>query len=361
MKIGIDVSQVIYGTGVSTYTEGLVKNLLDIDKKNEYVLFGSSLRRSKELENFYHSLKGNFKGIAYPLPPTFLDFIWNRLHRLNVERLIGPVDIYHSSDWTQPPTKAFKVTTIHDLVSVLYPEWSDPIIVSVNENRLMWVRKDVDAIISVSESTKRDLVELGFKSKKIFVVPEAVDEKLFNENVVDEPAVLKKHGLTKKYLLAVGVTKRKNINNIMKAFVKINKIMNRKFQLAVVGHKYTDKFDFAAGVKFLGSVDKNDLPALYSGAEVLVYPSLYEGFGLPILESMACGTPVVTSNVSSMKEVAGDAAVLVDPKSVESIKNGIKRAIGDGLGLKKKGLERAKDYSWEKTAHMTLKIYNNFL
>ncbi|KKQ96568.1 MAG: hypothetical protein UT23_C0029G0007, partial [Candidatus Woesebacteria bacterium GW2011_GWA1_39_12] len=107
MKIAIDISQSIYGTGVSWYTRSLVENLLTLDDQNEYLLFGGSLRRLGELRKFA-------KGKYYPIPPSLADFIWNRLHVLPIENLIGEVDVFHSSDWTQPPSKAFKVTTVHD-------------------------------------------------------------------------------------------------------------------------------------------------------------------------------------------------------------------------------------------------------
>ena len=121
MKIGIDISQVIYGTGVSTYTENLVKALLLQDKKNEYLLFGGSLRRRADLKTFVSELKGNFESKFFPIPPTLGDILWNRLHILPIEKLVGDLDVFHSSDWTQPPSKAFKVTTVHDLIPLKFP------------------------------------------------------------------------------------------------------------------------------------------------------------------------------------------------------------------------------------------------
>src|SRR6266404_2867139 len=114
MKIGIDISQVVYGTGVSIYTQEIVRNLLKIDMENQYVLLGGSLRRKKELEQFINRLRVTDSKVIL-LSPAVADLIWNRFHMLNVEKFIGKVDIFHSSDWTQPPTNAFKVTTVHDL------------------------------------------------------------------------------------------------------------------------------------------------------------------------------------------------------------------------------------------------------
>ena len=115
MKIGIDISQVIYGTGVSVYTRNLVKNLLVLDKKNSYVLFGGSARRRGDFESFLSSLKGSFQKKIVVFPPTLADILWNRLHVISPEVFVGKIDIFHSSDWAQPPGNFFKVTTIHDL------------------------------------------------------------------------------------------------------------------------------------------------------------------------------------------------------------------------------------------------------
>ncbi|MGB6839152.1 MAG: glycosyltransferase family 1 protein, partial [Microgenomates group bacterium] len=127
--------------------------------------------------------------------------------------------------------------------------------------------------------------------------------------------------------------------------------------LVFIGHLF-EKIEQRRGVRFVGHVSIDELPVFYSGAEALVYPSLYEGFGLPILEAFACRTPVVTSNISSLPEVAGGAAELVDPYDTDSIAEGIRAALGRRKGLIKKGLKRVEDFSWEKTAKMTLEVYN---
>ena len=170
MKIGIDISQIVYeGTGVATYTKNLISNLLAIDKKNEYVFFGSSLRRQKDLKRFTKNV--------WPIPPTLLDVLWNQLHILPIESLIGSLDIFHSSDWTQPPTKAKKVTTIHDLIVYKYPESSHPQIITTQKRRLDWVKKECDLIIVDSLATKKDCQEiLGIGESRLRVVYPAVGE-----------------------------------------------------------------------------------------------------------------------------------------------------------------------------------------
>src|SRR3989337_3862196 len=144
MKVGIDISGVIYETGVSVYTKNLVENLLKIDTLNEYVLFGGSLRRFGELQGKALSLlakRPNCKATIYPIAPSLAHFLWNRLHVFPIENLVGKIDVFHSSDWTQPKTKAFSITTIHDLVPLLYPKLSHPKIVSTHRARLKWVIK----------------------------------------------------------------------------------------------------------------------------------------------------------------------------------------------------------------------------
>lgn len=356
MKIGIDISSIIYGTGVSVYTKNLVENLLKYDKKNNYILFGGSLRRRKEIMDYISTLIGsNYKGIAYPFPPSFLDLLWNRLHIINIESIIGQVDVFHSSDWTQPPSNAYKVTTIHDLVPILYPEWSDPKIVLVHKRRLHWVKDEVERIIVPSLSTKKDLVGLGFNSKKIVKIPEAPDSYFKPENNKIISEVKNKFGIKEKYLLSIGITPRKNTNNILKSFVKIKR-EHKNMSLVIVGHPYI-KTKVLGGVIYTKRIGNADLRALYSGSECLVYPSLYEGFGLPVLEAYACGCPVLTSNTSSLPEVGENAAILVDPESVASITNGIKNAFDNKSELISKGLNVVKQYSWKKIADKTLNLY----
>ncbi len=354
MKIGIDISQIIYGTGVSVYTKSLVISLLKIDKDNEYILFGGSFRRKGEIEGFIRSLKGNnFAGIVYPLPPSFLDFLWNRLHIANIEGIIGKIDVFHSSDWAQPPTSAYKITTIHDLIPDLYPQWSHSKIISVHDRKLHWVKKEVDKIIVPSETTKKDLIKLEFDEKRIVVIPEAPSEAFTKQDRKSVDKFKQKYGISEDYLLAIGVTPRKNIKRIVKAFTKLN---IKGYELVVVGHAY-DRKVCEKSVKYLGHLEDEEMPLVYSGADLFVYPSLYEGFGLPILESFACETPVITSNMGSMKEVAGDAAVLVNPESHKSIAEGINKGLKNKSVLVEKGNKRVKQFSWKDTAEKTLKLY----
>jgi len=353
MKIGIDISQIIYEIGASWYTMKLVENLLLVDHENEYVLFGGSLMRRDDLRSKIKNLTGNFESKIFPFPPTLADLVWNRLHFLNVENLIGKVDVFHSSDWSQPPAKAFKVTTVHDLWPIKFPDQTLPRVVATHKARLYWVKKEADRIIVPSVSTKNDLLDLGFDEKKIKVIHEGPHfETAPPAGQVEE--TLKKYNLKKKFLLGVGVSLRKNTDRIIRAFELAT--AGKDYDLVLIGRQYS-KVEKTKGVRVLGHVGDLDLSALYASCEALVYPSLYEGFGLPILDAMRLGSPVVTSKTSSMPEVAGNGAVLVDPLSIESIADGIKYAITHKKTLIQKGKKEVERFSWNKAASETLAVY----
>ncbi len=355
MKIAIDVSQIIYGTGVSVYTRNLVENLLKLDKESEYILFGGSLRRRSELQSILDDFNGEkLKREVFPIPQTLADYIWNKAHIFPVEKLTGRIDVFHSSDWTQPPSMAFKVTTIHDLVPIKYPLLSHPKLVSNQKSRFKWISKEVDRVIVPSFSTAEDVKKMGISPENIRVIPEAVDPRFKPAKKRDIERTKRKYRISGKYLLSVGVNARKNTGRIIKAYEKIKGETNMK--LIIVGKPFI-YLNEPRGVRFLGHVTPDTLSSLYSGAEALVYPSLYEGFGLPILEAYVCKLPVVTSNFGSMAEVAGKAAVFVDPYDTYSIAEGVLKAISGKEGFIKKGLAHVKNFSWQKTAKMTLRVY----
>jgi glycosyltransferase involved in cell wall biosynthesis len=359
MKIAIDASSVVYGTGVSVYTTKLVKNLLAVDKKNKYLLYGGSLRMRGELTESLTSFAGSsssqLERKVLPIPPTLADLMWNRLHILPIERLLGKIDVFHSSDWTQPPAKAWKVTTIHDIAPLKYPEYSHPKIVSVHRRKMYWVRREVDKIIVPSLATKNDLLDFGIEKKRIVVIQEAANFGLSDRKSVD--AIKKKYKIKGRYLLSVGISPRKNSKRIISAFKRIEK--NIDLKLVLVGRPVSVEVKSEKGIFVLGHVDNEEISALYTGAEALVFPSLYEGFGIPILDAFNCETPVVTSNVSSMQEVAGDAAMLVNPYSVDSIAKGIQNVIKYRRKYVEKGSLRVNKFSWKKLALQTLEVYKN--
>lgn len=335
MKVGLDISQIAYPGGVATYTKNLSKNLQnqnDIDMS----FFYSSLRRAYQ---------GDLKNVKqYKYPVSLLEILFNRIRLLPVESLMGDLDVFHSSDWTQPPTKvARRVTTYHDVVALKHPQWSDPKIVSVHKRRLAIVEKEIDMVIAVSKSTKRDLLEISrIPEAKVVVIYEGVD-KSFSPQSEDKVQKFKtKYSLPDEFILGVGgVGERRNLKRAKEA--------SRGYNLIITGQN-------------IPYLPDHELPLLYSSASALLYPSLYEGFGLPIIEAMACGTPVVTSNISSMAEIAEDNALLVDPFNIGDITKKLNDILGDTelqKELVKKGLQHSKKFSWEKCAEQTARLYKS--
>lgn len=335
IKVGFDISQIIYPGGVSSYTKNLAGELQK-NKNLEMVFFFSALRKS------YH---GDLKNVKkFRLPTSLFEVLFNRIRNVGIEKFIGPIDIFHSSDWIQPPSKAKKVTTYHDAIPLKFPQWSNPKVVSVHKRRLKIVEKEIDKVIAVSNSTKNDLLEASnLKPEQIEVIYEGVSKNFKPASEKERIEFRKKYNLPEKFVLAIGgVGERKNLARIKEA---------------------SKDFNLAIGLKGI-TVSDEELPLLYSSAQVLVYTTLYEGFGLPILEAMACGVPVITSNISSMPEIAGNAAVLVDPKNVDEIQKSIKE-IKEDKGLRnelvQKGLKRSKEFSWEKAARETFNVYESLM
>lgn len=353
MRIAIDISQIVYKTGVSEYTKNLVHSLLKIDKANEYVLFAGTLRQKKEIENFVNTLEGNFKTKTFPIPPTAADLLWNRAHKLNIEKLIGRIDLIHTSDWSEPPSSALKVTTVHDLSPINHSNETHSRVKAVHVRKLAWVKKESDLIIVPSKSTMGDLVQEGFKKDKIVVIPEAPAKNIKKASEKRVKTVKSKYRIVGDFVLIWGTSPRKNYERGLKAFEMVKEELKLS-KIVILGHM---SHNIKTNAILTGRISDDDLAALYSGATVLLYPSLSEGFGISILDAFNCDCPVVTSNVSSMPEIAGGAAVLVDPYSVESIASGLKKAVVNRQNLIKKGRERTKQYSWEIAAVKTLSAY----
>jgi len=352
MIIGIDISTIPYGTGVSEYTKQLVLNLLEVDKENTYKLFFGSLRQklSSDLLNKIKKYK-NCQIYSYPLPPKLLNILWNKLHILPIELLIGGCHVFHTSDWTQPPTKKAKtVATIHDLTPFLHPQWQDNSIIEAHTNKIKRAIQDKANFISVSKNTQDDF--LNIYKKKSTLIYEAVDEKY---TPTSNP--------NKDYYFAQGTREpRKNLKNIILAFEKLNKKYPGT-KLKIAG-KYGWGADIKSvkNVEILGYVTDTELLTLHQNALCLVYPSLYEGFGLPILKSLSCNVPVITSKTSSLPEVAGDAGLLVDPISFQDIYKAMEQILIDKekySNLQKNCLSQAKKFSWTKTAKQTLVFYKS--
>lgn len=373
MKIAIDISQLVHeGTGVSTYTDQLVRNLLRIDCRNDYILFGISLRKMNSLQNYFSELKLLHKNLTskfFYIPPSACEFLWNRFHLVKVENFLGPIDLFHSSDWIQPPTNAAKISTVHDLLVYEYPDISHPYIVETQKRRLRWVKKECDTILTDSVFTKDQLVKiLHINSTRIEVVYPGISDKFKPVSHDEVQRIKQKYGLYDDYILAVGTLEpRKNIKAVLDAFERFLKhplisAIKKPIELIIVGKfGWGEKLKKSKYVKSLGFVEENDLPAVYNGAAFFVYPSLYEGFGFPILEAMACGCPVITSNRGSLSELVSNAASIADPEVPDDISAKMTQLFVDEnlkTELIKIGKKNAERFNWEKTAKEVLGIYS---
>lgn len=336
MRVGFDISQIAHPGGVARYTSELAAELSKISGL-EMTYFYSSLRRP------YMGILPNVK--SFKIPPTVFEVLFNTLRLLPIEKFIGAVDIFHSSDWVQPPTKARKVTTYHDVVPLKYPQWSHPKIVAVAKRRLKLVEKEIDLIIAVSEATKKDLIEVSKISEdKVVVIYEAAAEYFKPQDGQEVENFRQQMGLPEQFVLAIGgVGERRNLKRVKEA--------SKKYKLIITGET-------------IPRVTEQQMPLLYAAAKVLLYPSFYEGFGLPILEAMAVGTPVITSNVSSMPEIGGKAAEYVNPESVIDIENKLRQVLNDHKKREKMinlGFDQAKKFSWKKAAQETAAVYSRVL
>ncbi len=362
MKVGIVSSAIAQDlNGIGNYIYNLIREFNEINSNNTSFYLINSHR------NIYSS---NYEIIINNPFPVLKTYSWYPFMALKLRS--RSLDIIHNP--SQVPTffklKQKYVITVHDLTPFLTPSESKigrPLVYKLLFSKTI---KSADKIITDSNSTKRDLMSyFSVPEKKIKVILLAADKKFKPLDDEELTRVRQRHNLNFPFILYVGTLEsRKNIPALIKAFYKFKK-MGLPYKLVIGGKKgwkykdifeTIDKLNLQKDVLFTGYVLGEDLPALYNAADLLVYPSIYEGFGLPPLEAMACGTPVITSNTSSLPEVVGDAGIMVDPYDVEGLADAIHEVLtNDGLreDMIKKGLERAKMFSWERCARETIKVY----
>lgn len=370
MKIAVDISQIIHqATGVARYTKELIEALLNYDRKNDYVFVFYSLRqklnRSIEFKiKKHHSLKKFF------LPPTILEFLWNKLHIFSIDNLIGKNDLLLTSDWVEPPSQTKKITVVHDLVFIKFPETLDKKIVTVQKRRLEWVKKESSLIVTDSYSTKNDILKLlNIPQKKIKVIYPAVQVSKPQSSQIRK--TLAKYQIKKPFILTVGkIEPRKNLHRLIKAFIKTKPA---KLKLIIVGpkgwggvNKQLTNLTYKNNIKLLGVVSDIELYCLYKAADFFIYPSLYEGFGYPVVEAMKLGCPIATSNTSALKEIAQGAGLLFNPLDENMIAKTINTLYHSPdlqNKLRLKGIKKAKQFSLKKYGRQLVKtfqqVYNN--
>ncbi|RME48290.1 MAG: glycosyltransferase family 1 protein [Chloroflexi bacterium] len=386
MRVGIDFTPAVQQqAGIGRYTRELVRALAQLDARNQYVLFQASRGACVDVGRW----PANFRVRSVPVTDRWLAIVWQRLGLpIPVELFTGAVDVFHSPDFVLPPVRrARTVLTVHDLSFLTRPETSDPGLRAYLTRAVPRAVAQADHILADSRSTKEDLVTcLGASPEQITVVYPGVDPRfrpLEDETVIAD--VCTRYELRRPFILAVGTLQpRKNYPALIEAVVRLGEGCAEVFDalsmsqagsrpaspsLVIAGSRgWLDQEIFetverlGAGdrVRFLGFVRDEDLPALYNAAAILAMPSLYEGFGLPVLEAMACGTPVVTSNVSSLPEVAGDAALLVSPRDVAGLSDALCRLLTDWdlqARLRQRGLAQAQKFTWQKAAEAVLGVY----
>jgi glycosyltransferase involved in cell wall biosynthesis len=294
-----------------------------------------------------------------PLPRVALYEAWHRARRPAVQAATGPVDVVHGTAHVAPPASAPLVATVHDLHFLHEPGHFTARGAKVFTRFLELVREEAAAVLCPSEATRVDCEAAGIDGDRVHVVPWGIDppgEPLDGSRI---EAALARHGLARPYVLFVGtVEPRKNLARLIEA---VRSLARADLELVLVGPAgWDEQVDEAAGVRRLGFVPQGDLDALYAGAASVCYPSLREGFGLPVLEAMAHGAPVVTSAGTATAEVAGGAAVLVDPLDVEAIATGIASVLDDpdrAQQLRAEGRARAATFTWARTAAGTVDAY----
>ena len=359
MRIGIDTSALFLSrAGTATYIRGLLKGFQTLSKKTEIIqlFYIPRFDRHNRYLRIYDTIKR--------------ELIWMQ-ERLPKEAVRKSCEIIHGPAMMSPIRCQLPIVlTIFDLYIVRnkqsFPFWPRTFMNYI----LPKIINSSSRIIAISQFTKQEILDLFPKipESKIMVTPLGVDP-IFNKVLKEATLPVKsKYGLVKPFIITVStIEPRKNFENLLRSYALVKNYLEH--DLVVVGSygwKSTDimtlihQLKLEQRVKYMGYVDKTDLPALYSAADIFVYPSLYEGFGLPPLEAMACGCPIITSNCSSLPEVVGDAAMLINPTDIEQLSQALKKLAGDVSKkelLRVASLKRAQAFSWDKCAQMTIRAY----
>lgn len=355
--------------GIGSYIRNLVASLADLDQTNRYVLFVRPHGEEK-----LGPLPENFRTLVERAPVYSVRELLNLSWRLLRIR----VDLYHATHYVLPAfVPCRSVVTIHDIIHVLYPNFLPNRLALFYAQHM--IRRSLgrgDRIITVSQNTKADLMGyFDIDPRKIEVIHNGVEEVYRRELPVEElDRWLQVLGLRQPYLLFVGNPKpHKNLDNVVKAYARARQISSFDAPLVCVGARQGSDFkirqravQLGVGdhVRLLGHVAREALPAIYQGATLFLYPTLYEGFGLPVVEAMASRVPVITSNTSALKEVAEGYAHLVDPLDVEAMAKAIAHCLSDDehrSALAKLGYRRSQDFQWRGAAQLTLNVYRQLL
>ena len=371
MRIAVDIEPYyVNRSGVGRYVHGVLSGLTRLEHDDRYTLFRSrTYAREEAMPNL---ARERVSETVLPRRHRTLQLTWLLVGRPPVETFVGDHDVYFGTCVPAFPTRGRLVVTVHDLVWMRFPgmfsrraDWG-------RRRGLRYVLRHAATVIADSEATRRDIIEFtGFDARRVRTVLPGIDESFLRrpgETGVDE--TLARLKVRRPYVLAVAGdnSPKKNLPTLVRALSRLPADMSDVTLVNVGKPRYDvralteeiDRLRMSDRVTFLGRVSDDDLRSLYVGARVTAFPSFCEGFGFPIVESMAQGTPVVTSNVSSMPEVAGDAAVLVDPRDVDGLSAAVRSLVSDDAlhaRLRAKGLERIRAFSWEKSARQTRALF----
>jgi glycosyltransferase involved in cell wall biosynthesis len=352
MRIVFDVSPLSHPrTGIGNYILGSLTGLAEVAAgRHEIVAFApTSVRGRRAIPSALAALDVDLRLRVLPFSHRFR-MAWSRHGRPPVERFLGPLDVLHFSDWMYPPqAHGVRATTVHDLVPLRFPEWVTPRTREMHGEKYANAARTCDVVFTNSEFTATDLVELlQVPAERVRVAPPGVAASFSPEG--------ERADLGAPYVLGVGTLEpRKNLGRLVESW----RLLGGELLLALAGGAgWGAQPELAgAGIRTLGFVPDAELPALYRGAEAFVDPSLYEGFGMPIVEAMACGTPVVASGHPSLDEACGDAAVRADPTDAEAIAAAIETAVSKRDELVPKGLAHAARFTWRAVGQTFLQGY----
>jgi glycosyltransferase involved in cell wall biosynthesis len=373
MRIALDYTAGIrQGAGIGQYVRSLVRAMLEQDTLNQYTLLTSGY----PTEEYPLPVAANVRGRSVFIPDRYLNILWYRLRfPLRANYFTGPIDIYHGLDFALPPLsgKSHKVVTVYDLAFLEHPETAVPSLAAYLNKVVPEAVKRADVVAAISQATKQALItHYQAPAEKIKVIPCGVGpqfQRITDQAVLEETR--RKFALHQPFILSVGTLEpRKNHLGLIKAFHELLQSTRQdQIILAIAGGKgwmYEETQQMVRDLKledrvrFLGRVSEPELLALYSLTEIFAFPSFFEGFGIPPLEAMACGAPVLTSNTSSLPEAVGDAALLIDPRDTHAIAEALARMLESEQlreELRQKGYRQAQRYTWSQAATKMLTVY----